>query len=74
MLRMNKSKGFLLIDSLITVFVMSILCTLCYSMYNAGINYEEGYRKYQEESNDRLEEIYVHMYDCQGCEIIDESD
>ena len=43
-------------------------------MYNAGINYEEGYRKYQEESNDRLEEIYVHMYDCQGCEIIDESD
>lgn len=68
------NKGFLLIDSLITVFVVSALCIICYSMYQAIINYDNGYKQYQEESNNRLIQIYRYTYECEGCEIIDDSD
>ncbi len=70
---MNK-KGFLLIDSLITVFIVTIVCFLCYSMYHVILNYKDGYINFQENSNINLEKIYSNSYECEVCEIIDESD
>ncbi len=70
---MNK-KGFLLIDSLITVFIVTIVCFLCYSMYHVILNYKQGYINFQENSNINLEKIYSNSYECEVCEIIDESD
>lgn len=72
MLRQTK-KGFLLLDSLITVFVTSVVCVGCYSIYKSIVNYEESYIEYQEESNDRLVNVFNSLYECEPC-IIDESD
>jgi len=66
-------KGFLLIDSLITVFVTSLVCITCYSIYRLIVNYQEGYINYQQRSNDELEYIFNNLYECEAC-VIDESD
>ena len=70
MRQLNK-KGFLLLDSLITVFITSLVCITCYSIYHLIISYDDGYLKYQERSNNELEYIYNNTYECEAC-IIDE--
>lgn len=71
MQKQNK-KGFLLLDSLISVFVTCLVCGACYSIYNLMLKYDEGYVEYQKQSNENLEEIYWNISDCEEC-IIDES-
>lgn len=68
------NKGFLLVDSLITVLVCSLVCVLTYSIFSTNNNYIEGYRKYQIESNERLTYYLRGLNQCETCEIIDESD
>lgn len=69
---LNK-KGFLLIDSLVTVFVTSLVCVTCYSIFHSIERYEEGYTQYQTRSNINLEYTLKNMWQCQECEL-DESD
>lgn len=69
---MNK-KGFLLIDSLLTVFIVSSICLLCFSIYKLIGKYEEGYMNYQSISNDEYENIFNNLPICEVC-IVDESD
>lgn len=69
---MNK-KGYLLIDSLIVVFITSILCFMCYQIYLSISNYETGYQEYQKNSNDYYRELYNNLSNCEAC-IIDEFD
>ena len=68
MLHTNK-KGFLLIDSLITVFITSLVCALCYSSWQSIINYKQGYINYQNRSNNDLEYIYNDLWNCEACQI-----
>ena len=68
------SKGFLLVDSLITIFISALVCSLCYSIYMLNDKYVQGYKDYQEKSNERLQEILVNLNECETCEVIDESD
>lgn len=63
---MNKN-GFLLVDSLITVAIVSIMSLLCIQIYKATINYEEGYRKYKEEINELYDELYYNLGECEKC-------
>lgn len=72
MQQLNK-KGFLLLDSLITVFVTSLVCIACYSIFHSIVKYEEGYIDYQNRSNINLEKIFINMWECEECQI-DESD
>lgn len=72
-MRLRTKKGFLLLDSLITVFVTSMVCVACYSIYKSVVNYEEGYIQYQNESNNRLVTVFNNLYECEPC-ILDESD
>lgn len=72
-MRLQTKKGFLLLDSLITVFVTSVVCVGCYSIYKSIVNYEEGYTQYQNESNSRLVNVFNNLYECEPC-VIDESD
>lgn len=72
MQQLNK-KGFLLLDSLITVFVTSLVCIACYSIFHSIVKYEEGYIDYQNRSNINLENIFINMWECEECQI-DESD
>lgn len=72
-MQLKNKKGFLLLDSLITVFITSLLCIMCYSIYAIMINYDDGYINYQQRSNDNLVNIFNEIYSCEACEI-DESD
>ena len=67
---MNK-KGFLLIDSLVNIIIVSILCTLCLMSYQNVSSYYDGYDLYKEETNSRYEEIYSKLGVCEKC-IIEE--
>lgn len=64
-------RGFILLDSLMTVFIVSCICILCFSVYQSIENYIEGYRMYQDMSNQRYEDIYLSFNDCEVC-VIDE--
>ena len=65
---MNK-KGFLLIDSLIVVFITSILCFMCYQIYLSITNYENGYQDYQNNTNEYYKELYNELPKCEACTI-----
>lgn len=65
---MNK-KGFLLVDSLITVIVVSISCYLCMYTYKLIDNYEKGYLNYKERINESYFEIFNNLGKCEKCEI-----
>lgn len=68
------SKGFLLIDSLITIFICAIVSALCYSIYMLNDKYVQGYKEYQDKSNERMHDILANLNECETCEVIDESD
>ena len=72
-MQLSSKKGFLLLDSLITVFVTSVVCVMCYMIFSSIVNYDEGYIEYQKRSNSNLEYIYNNLFYCEECEI-DESD
>ena len=67
------NKGFLLIDSLLSVFIVSLICTLCFSIYKVIDSYAKGYERYQETSNESYERILRQLYECEAC-TADESD
>lgn len=64
-----KSRGFLLLDSLITIFIVSSMALLCISVYKSVINYKEGYKLYKEETNNKIAAIYDSLGECERCEI-----
>lgn len=70
---LRTTKGFLLIDALINVFVVASLSLLCFSLSKQLISHEEGFQKYKNRMNEHLVEIYNGFYECQGC-ALDESD
>lgn len=63
---MNK-KGFLLIDSLIAVFIVCIVAVLCLSVFKSINNFDEGYISYKVEINDELLLIYANLGECEKC-------
>lgn len=70
MLRSNK--GFLLLDALMCVFVTASMCSLCFAIYKSIVNYNDGYYENMEKNNNRYEEIYNGLSNCEAC-AIDES-
>ena len=67
------NKGFLLIDALLSVFIVSCICILCFSIYQLDQRYEEGLETYYENSNIAYEAIFNSLAECEAC-TIDESD
>lgn len=68
---MNK-KGFLLLDSLINVLVVSSLCLLCFSVYKSVCYYKDGYESYLNESNEQYDLLFSNLKECEKCKIIKE--
>lgn len=69
---MNK-RGFLLLDALLNVFVVSIIVSLCLYVYEA-INYaQSGFNDYLANENDSYEQIFNSLSECEAC-FINESD
>ena len=67
------SRGFLLIDSLLSVFIVVSICMLCFSIYKVIGRYSEGYELYQMTANETYERIMNRLPDCEACQT-DESD
>ena len=65
------NKGFLLVDSLVSIFIVSNICLLCMSIFEVIDKYEEGYLEYIDKSNIRLETIMSQTFYCEGCYIDD---
>ena len=62
------NKGFFLIDSLLCVFILSVICILCFSLWNMIDAYDRGYEEYVQRSNISYEQILSQMNRCEGCQ------
>lgn len=60
-------RGFILIDALVAVFLLTAICFLCFSASEMIMKYEEGYRRYQELSDLHYEEIFRSLEGCEAC-------
>ena len=69
---MNR-KGFLLVDSLISVVITVCLSLLCACLFKAIDNFNEGYDLYQEEMANEYENIYEYLGECEKCQIEEDS-
>lgn len=69
---MNK-KGFLLIDSLISVLIVCNLTLLCFSIYQSIIKDHKVYENYVENDNVFYKDLYMNLEYCEGCSL-NESD
>ena len=67
------NKGFILIDSLLSVFIVTYICIICVSIYKVIENYNISYVDYQNNSNQVYEYIFDNLPICEPC-ILDESD
>lgn len=65
------NKGFLLIDSLICVIVVSLLSTLVLGSYQTISTQEDVYKEYLKRSNEEHEIIYRGLKDCLRCQTKD---
>lgn len=72
-MRPSSNRGFLLLDSLICVSIVTVLCVLCTMIYASMLGYGEGYERYQERSNRHLADIFHALEECEAC-AVDESD
>ena len=70
---LHTDDGYILLDSLLSIFLVITMCCLCLSIYKSIDDYERGYLNYQQNSNERLQDILYSTYYCEACEI-DESD
>ena len=71
MLHMNK--GFIMLDSLISVFIVIYICSMCFIIYKSIDRYERSYELYIEKSDDYYSDIYSSLEYCMPC-IVDEYD
>lgn len=62
-----------MLDTLLSVFIIICMCGLCFAITNAGVAYEDGYERYEQEMNEMLENAFNGLDICEVC-AIDESD
>ena len=67
------NRGFLLVDSLLSVFIVVTICMFCFSIYQLIGKYAEGYEQYRRTSNEAYEHILNGLPACEAC-LADESD
>ena len=69
----RSDSGFFLIDALLSVFICTCICILCFSIYNIIDRYTIGYEEYQKRSNRNYELLFNALGECEAC-VSDESD
>lgn len=70
---MNK-KGFLLVDSLICIIIVSLLSCLCMYTYTQINNFNDGYKLYYENNTDKYKDLYKGLGECVKCQIEEEGE
>lgn len=69
-LHMN-NKGFLLVDALVNVIIVTSIAILCIAMFKQFDNYYDGYKNYIDESNEKYEYLFIRNSECETCQIRD---
>ena len=69
---MNK-KGFMLLDALLSVTVVTLLALMCFSIYRVIDNNERVMDSYYEKNNESYELLFGGISDCQICTIQEDS-
>ena len=67
------NKGFLLIDSVLSVFIVVCMCAMCMTIYQVVLRYEEGVAAYRERTNESLIQLFQSLPHCEAC-MTDEPD
>lgn len=62
-------KGFLLVDSLVSVLIVCSLSLLCFSIYKSITKQEEVYANYIEKDNSFYISLYSNLDYCEACTI-----
>ena len=70
-LQSMKTRGFLMIDALLCVFISCLISLLCYSLFFLNSSYLVSYDEYQEEINGEYELIFQNLGECEECFIQD---
>ena len=70
-LQSMKTRGFLMIDTLLCVFISCLISLLCYSLFFLNSSYLVSYDEYQEEINGEYELIFQNLGECEECVIQD---
>ena len=68
---MNK-RGFLLVDSLVSLFVVSSVCLLCVNIFYLLDKYYDGYSNYLDKDNEFYDDLFSFGLDCTVCVVSDE--
>ena len=69
----HTDSGFIMVDALLSVFIVVCMCGLCFSIYKAIDKYEQGYLSYLSNSQDNIENILRNLPYCEVC-VTDEHD
>lgn len=62
-------KGFLLVDALVSVFIVCSLSILCFSIYESITKQEEVYADYVLKDNHFYFDLYSNLDYCEACTI-----
>ena len=63
---MNK-KGFMLLDALLSLVIVTLLCLLCFSIYRVIDNNEEVLDEYYLRNNEKYDALFGSLGDCIPC-------
>lgn len=65
------NKGFLLVDALVNIIIVTSLSLLCIAMFKQFDNYYDGFENYIEKSNEEYEYLFMRINGCDTCRIKD---
>lgn len=61
------NKGFILLDALISVFIVCAISTITINLFVNYKNYKDGYLYYLDDVNDLYEDIFEDLGECERC-------
>lgn len=67
---MNK-KGFLLVDALVNIIIISSVALICIAMFKQFANYYDGFDEYISNSNEQYDYLFLKNSECDACQIKD---
>ncbi len=65
------NKGFLLVDALVNIIIVTSLSLLCLVLFKQFDNYYNGYQKYIDINNEKYDYLFIRNSECEACQIRD---
>ena len=68
------NRGFILLDALLSVFIVAMLTLITMNVYQSYKTYKDGYNSYQEEMENQYLNIYSSLGECEKCVMKEETE